>query len=99
MLDTRQRHHLRENGEVTGVRLTTEENEPSPWQPKGLSPPAASAPTAVCGEILSGSGRLVTTNHKGATGGGIALLERIGAGTVDMGETKFTQPLSRTSRT
>jgi succinate dehydrogenase/fumarate reductase flavoprotein subunit len=27
----------------------------------------------------------VTTNHKGATGG-IALLERIGAGTVDMGE-------------
>lgn len=28
----------------------------------------------------------VTTNHKGATGGGIALLERIGAGTVDMGE-------------
>ncbi len=28
----------------------------------------------------------VTTNHKGATGSGIALLERIGAGTVDMGE-------------
>ncbi|MBZ4364808.1 FAD-binding protein, partial [Mycobacterium tuberculosis] len=28
----------------------------------------------------------VTTNHKGATGSGIALLERIGAGTGDMGE-------------
>jgi len=28
----------------------------------------------------------VTTTHKGATRGGIALLERIGAGTVDMGE-------------
>jgi hypothetical protein len=38
------------------------------------------------GEIPSGPGRFVTTNHKGATGGGIALLERIGAGTVDMGE-------------
>lgn len=39
----------------------------------------------------------VTTNHKGATGSGIALLEQIGAGTVDMGEIQIHPTVEQTT--
>ncbi len=45
-----------------------------------------SANSAMVGKYRPDLEGFVTTNHKGATGSGIALLERIGAGTVDMGE-------------
>lgn len=39
----------------------------------------------------------VTTNHAGATGSGIALLESIGAGTVDMGEIQIHPTVEQTT--
>ncbi|RRZ90305.1 flavocytochrome c [Erwinia sp. 198] len=39
----------------------------------------------------------VTTNHKGATGSGIALLQKLGAGTVDMGEIQIHPTVEQTT--
>jgi fumarate reductase flavoprotein subunit len=39
----------------------------------------------------------VTTNHKGATGSGIAILQKIGAGTVDMGEIQIHPTVEQTT--
>ena len=76
LLDTSVEEILMTDDEVSGVRLLTDENESVVVQTKSIV-------VATGRPDLAG---FVTTNHKGATGGGIALLERIGAGTVDMGE-------------
>lgn len=39
----------------------------------------------------------VTTNHKGATGSGIAMLQHIGAATVDMGEIQIHPAVEQTT--
>jgi fumarate reductase flavoprotein subunit len=88
MLDTSVSDILFENGEVTGVRLTTEENETVTVATKSVivATGGFSANSQMVVKYRPDLAGFVTTNHKGATGGGIALLERIGAGTVDMGE-------------
>ncbi|HHD7242347.1 TPA: flavocytochrome c [Enterobacter cloacae] len=88
MLDTSVSDILFENGEVTGVRLTTEENETLTVTTKSVivATGGFSANSQMVVKYRPDLEGFVTTNHKGATGGGIALLERIGAGTVDMGE-------------
>ncbi|MCC3239100.1 flavocytochrome c [Enterobacter cloacae complex sp. 2021EL-01169] len=88
MLDTSVSDILFENGEVTGVRLTTEENETLTVAAKSVivATGGFSANSQMVVKYRPDLEGFVTTNHKGATGGGIALLERIGAGTVDMGE-------------
>ncbi|MRS89394.1 flavocytochrome c [Enterobacteriaceae bacterium RIT714] len=88
MLDTSVSEILFENGEVTGVRLTTEENETLTVSTKSviMATGGFSANSQMVVKYRPDLAGFVTTNHKGATGGGIALLERIGAGTVDMGE-------------
>lgn len=88
MLDTSVSDIIFENGEVTGVRLTTEENETLTVATKSVivATGGFSANSKMVVKYRPDLAGFVTTNHKGATGGGIALLERIGAGTVDMGE-------------
>lgn len=88
MLDTSVDDILFEQGEVCGVRLLTEEQESLTVQAKSVvvATGGFSANSAMVVKYRPDLEGFVTTNHKGATGGGIALLERIGAGTVDMGE-------------
>lgn len=88
MLDTSVSDIIFENGEVSGVRLTTEENETVTVATKSVivATGGFSANSQMVVKYRPDLEGFVTTNHKGATGGGIALLERIGAGTVDMGE-------------
>jgi len=88
MLDTSVDDILFADGEVSGVRLLTEEKETVLVQAKSVvvATGGFSANSAMVVKYRPDLEGFVTTNHKGATGGGIALLERIGAGTVDMGE-------------
>ena len=88
MLDTSVDDILFVEGEVSGVRLLTEEKELVTVQAKSVvvATGGFSANSAMVVKYRPDLEGFVTTNHKGATGGGIALLERIGAGTVDMGE-------------
>ncbi|MGL4724807.1 MAG: flavocytochrome c [Scandinavium sp.] len=88
MLDTSVDDILFVEGEVSGVRLLNDENETLTVQTKSVvvATGGFSANSAMVVKYRPDLEGFVTTNHKGATGGGIALLERIGAGTVDMGE-------------
>ncbi|HEY3589654.1 MAG TPA: flavocytochrome c [Buttiauxella sp.] len=88
LLDTSVDEILIDNGAVSGVRLLTDEQEVIVVQAKSVvvATGGFSANSAMVVKYRPDLDGFVTTNHKGATGGGIALLERIGAGTVDMGE-------------
>lgn len=88
MLDTEVDEILFDGGEVRGVRLLTDEKEVITVQTKSVvvATGGFSANSQMVVKYRPDLEGFVTTNHKGATGGGIALLERIGANTVDMGE-------------
>ncbi len=88
MLDTSVEEILFAEGEVCGVRLLNDEQEILNVQAKSVivATGGFSANSAMVVKYRPDLEGFVTTNHKGATGGGIALLERLGAGTVDMGE-------------
>ncbi|SFU16566.1 fumarate reductase flavoprotein subunit [Kosakonia arachidis] len=88
MLDTSVEEILFSDGEVHGVRLLNDEQETLTVQAKSVivATGGFSANSAMVVKYRPDLDGFVTTNHKGATGGGIALLERLGAGTVDMGE-------------
>ncbi|SCC00049.1 flavocytochrome c [Kosakonia oryziphila] len=88
MLDTSVEEILFTEGEVRGVRLLNDEQETLTVQAKSVivATGGFSANSAMVVKYRPDLEGFVTTNHKGATGGGIALLERLGAGTVDMGE-------------
>ncbi|HDS1234794.1 TPA: flavocytochrome c, partial [Pluralibacter gergoviae] len=88
MLDTEVDEILFDGGEVRGVRLLTDEKEVITVQAKSVvvATGGFSANSQMVVKYRPDLEGFVTTNHKGATGGGIALLERIGANTVDMGE-------------
>lgn len=88
MLDTAVTDIRYENGAVTGVELLNDENEVVSVQTKSVvvATGGFSANSAMVVKYRPDLDGFVTTNHKGATGGGIAILEKIGADTVDMGE-------------
>ena len=88
LLDTSVEEILMSGDEVSGVRLINDENEIVEVQTKSIvvATGGFSANSAMVVKYRPDLEGFVTTNHKGATGSGIALLERIGAGTVDMGE-------------
>ncbi|EMB4321681.1 flavocytochrome c [Pluralibacter gergoviae] len=88
MLDTEVDEILFDGGEVRGVRLLTDEKEVIAVRAKSVvvATGGFSANSQMVVKYRPDLEGFVTTNHKGATGGGIALLERIGANTVDMGE-------------
>lgn len=91
MLDTSVDEILLTEGEVSGVRLLNDEQEQITVQTRSVvvATGGFSANSAMVVKYRPDLAGFVTTNHKGATGGGIALLEQIGAGTVDMGEVQI----------
>ncbi|BDH45556.1 flavocytochrome c [Salmonella enterica subsp. enterica serovar Choleraesuis] len=88
MLDTSVTEIVMTGGEVSGVQLLNDENETLIVNARSIimATGGFSANSEMVVKYRPDLAGFVTTNHKGATGSGIALLERIGAGTVDMGE-------------
>jgi fumarate reductase flavoprotein subunit len=88
MLETDVLEILMENGAVSGLRVQNDENEILTIYANSIvvATGGFSANQEMVVKYRPDLQGFVTTNHKGATGSGIALLEAIGAGTVDMGE-------------
>ncbi|MEF3109993.1 flavocytochrome c [Raoultella sp. WB_B2P2-3] len=88
MLDTSVEEILVEKGKVYAVRAINDENDILTIETKSVivATGGFSANSEMVVKYRPDLAGFVTTNHKGATGAGIALLERIGADTVDMGE-------------
>lgn len=88
MLDTSVTEIRYENGAVSGVELLNDENEALTVLAKSVivATGGFSANSEMVVNYRPDLEGFVTTNHQGATGGGIAILQKIGAGTVDMGE-------------
>ncbi|QCT19712.1 flavocytochrome c [Jejubacter calystegiae] len=88
MLDTSVTEILMDNGRVSGLALKNEEGETLTVEARSVivATGGFSANSQMVVKYRPDLAGFVTTNHKGATGSGIALLEQIGAGTVDMGE-------------
>ena len=99
MLDTDVIDILMENGAVSGLRVKNEENEILTIYAKSIvvATGGFSANQEMVVKYRPELKDFVTTNHKGATGSGIALLENIGAGTVDMGEIQIHPTVEQTT--
>lgn len=99
MLDTSVSEILTEHGTISGVRLLTDEHEELHIRTKSVivATGGFSANSQMVVKYRPDLAGFVTTNHKGATGGGIALLEHIGAGTVDMGEIQIHPTVEQTT--
>lgn len=99
MMDTAVTEILFEKGAVSGVQLLTEEKEALTIHAKSvvMATGGFSANSQMVVKYRPDLEGFVTTNHRGATGGGIALLEKIGAGTVDMGEIQIHPTVEQTT--
>lgn len=99
MLDTDVIELLTDNGAVSGLRVKNEEGEVLTIHAKSIVMASGgfSANQAMVVKYRPDLKGFVTTNHKGATGSGIALLENIGAGTVDMGEIQIHPTVEQTT--
>lgn len=99
MLDTDVIEILMENGAVSGLRVKNEENEILTIHTKSvvMASGGFSANQEMVVKYRPDLKGFVTTNHKGATGSGIALLEQVGAGTVDMGEIQIHPTVEQTT--
>jgi len=88
MTDMRVIELLRENGRIAGVRLADSEGEEQIVLTRGVivATGGFSANTDMVVQYRPELKGFVTTNHPGATGDGIRLLQRIGADVVDMKE-------------
>ncbi|XKM13184.1 flavocytochrome c [Orbaceae bacterium ac157xtp] len=88
MLDTSVTSIVTENHKVTGVRVSEEDGSTHIIKTKAVivATGGFSANTQMVEKYRPDLKGFVTTNHKGATGSGIMMLEELGAGTVDMGE-------------
>ena len=99
MLDTSVTEIRYTNGAVQGVDLLNDENEVLTVNAKSVivATGGFSANRDMVVKYRPELDGFVTTNHKGATGGGIAILENIGAGTVDMGEIQIHPTVEQTT--
>ncbi|MFC3395442.1 flavocytochrome c [Brenneria rubrifaciens] len=99
MLDTAVTEILQEQGKVTGVRIINDEKEEKIIATKAVivATGGFSANTSMVVKYRPDLHGFVTTNHKGATGGGIRLLEKLGADTVDMGEIQTHPTVEQTT--
>lgn len=99
MLDTDVLEILMESGAVSGLRVKNDENEELTIRAKSIvmATGGFSANQEMVVKYRPDLKGFVTTNHKGATGTGIALLEQIGAGTVDMGEIQIHPTVEQTT--
>jgi len=99
LLDTSVEEILHENGVVTGVKIANEYNEHHILNAKSIivATGGFSANRAMVVKYRPELDGFVTTNHKGATGSGIALLQKMGADTVDMGEIQIHPTVEQTT--
>ena len=100
LLETSVAEILFENGAVTGVKVVDEYNDSRILNAKSVivATGGFSANREMVVKYRPELDGFVTTNHKGATGSGIAMLQKIGAESTWV-KSRFTQPLSRPPRT
>ncbi|NIF23172.1 flavocytochrome c [Candidatus Pantoea multigeneris] len=99
LLETAVEEILLENGVVSGVRVVDEYNDTRILNAKSVivATGGFSANREMVVKYCPQLDGFVTTNHKGATGSGIKMLEKIGAGTVDMGEIQIHPTVEQTT--
>jgi fumarate reductase flavoprotein subunit len=99
MLDTSVTEIRYADGAVQGVNLLNDENEVLVINAKSVivATGGFSANRDMVVKYRPELDGFVTTNHKGATGSGIAILQNIGAGTVDMGEIQIHPTVEQTT--
>ena len=99
LLETTVEEILMENGAVSGVKVVDEYNDSRILNAKSVivATGGFSANHRMVVHYRPELEGFVTTNHKGATGSGIAMLEKIGAGTVDMSEIQIHPTVEQTT--
>ncbi len=99
MLDTSVTEIRYHDGAVQGVDLLNDDNEVLVINAKSVivATGGFSANSEMVVKYRPELEGFVTTNHKGATGSGIAILQKIGAGTVDMGEIQIHPTVEQTT--
>lgn len=99
LLETSVAEILYENGAVAGVKVVDEYNDSRILYAKSVivATGGFSANREMVIQYRPELDGFVTTNHKGATGSGIAMLQRIGADTVDMGEIQIHPTVEQTT--
>ena len=99
MLDTSVTEIRYHDGAVQGVELLNDDNDVLIVNAKSVivATGGFSANSEMVVKYRPELDGFVTTNHKGATGSGIAILQKIGAGTVDMGEIQIHPTVEQTT--
>lgn len=99
LLETSVAEILMENGAVSGVRVVDEYNDTRILNAKSVivATGGFSANREMVVKYRPELDGFVTTNHKGATGSGIAMLQNIGADTVDMCEIQIHPTVEQTT--
>ncbi|MCK8350835.1 flavocytochrome c [Erwinia amylovora] len=99
LLETSVDEILFEDGRVTGVKVVDEYNDSRIFYAKSVivATGGFSANREMVANYRPELDGFVTTNHKGATGSGIAMLQHIGAATVDMGEIQIHPTVEQTT--
>ncbi|WP_067707775.1 MULTISPECIES: flavocytochrome c [unclassified Erwinia] len=99
LLETSVSEILVEKGVVTGVKVVDEYNDSRILNAKSVivATGGFSANREMVVKYRPELDGFVTTNHKGATGSGIAMLQQIGADTVDMGEIQIHPTVEQTT--
>lgn len=99
MLDTNVTEILTENHRVVGVKVNEEDGSVQTIKAKAviIATGGFSANREMVEKYRPDLKGFVTTNHKGATGSGIMILEKLGAGTVDMKEIQIHPTVEQTT--
>ncbi|MGA5656149.1 flavocytochrome c [Rahnella contaminans] len=99
LLETSVSEILFENGAVSGVQVVDEYNDTRILNAKSVivATGGFSANRNMVVSYRPDLDGFVTTNHAGATGSGIAMLQRLGADTVDMGEIQIHPTVEQTT--
>lgn len=99
LLETSVAEILMENGVVSGVKVVDEYNDTRILNAKSVivATGGFSANREMVVKYRPELDGFVTTNHKGATGSGIAMLQNIGADTVDLGEIQIHPTVEQTT--
>ncbi|NPE53444.1 flavocytochrome c [Dickeya dadantii] len=99
MLETSVVDIVHEAGAITGVQVLNEDHEQLTIATKGVvvATGGFSANREMVVKYRPDLDGFVTTNHKGATGSGIAILEKVGADTVDLGEIQIHPTVEQTT--
>ncbi|MBF7993631.1 flavocytochrome c [Rahnella laticis] len=99
LLETSVSEILFENGAVSGVQVVDEYNDTRILNAKSVivATGGFSANRNMVVSYRPDLDGFVTTNHAGATGSGIAMLQKLGADTVDMGEIQIHPTVEQTT--